>query len=250
MFVARLIFMSATDEELDFVHDGGMDHVTYLLIMFRYASLFSVALVSHEHAHRILTALPSSSTSSSSPSSTYTPSAVATLLLLPQKAASNSQPQRANGMPAYRMRMSIPRIMSSAMKTTERSFYLFVPTRCLQDRFMLLYHPICHCVTIWVGVSVVFVLAVLLNERFCGHFLSVIACPDSEIRTVASVPYQLKSSRRHCYIGAQNILSYSRLAHNHHPLSFILVPINHTPFVEISRIRSSTPYGWWFRSAF
>ena len=28
--------MSATDEELRFVHDEGMDHVTYLLIMFRY----------------------------------------------------------------------------------------------------------------------------------------------------------------------------------------------------------------------
>jgi hypothetical protein len=27
--------MSATDEELQFVHDNGMDHVTYLLIMFR-----------------------------------------------------------------------------------------------------------------------------------------------------------------------------------------------------------------------
>jgi len=31
----RLLFMSATDEELDFVHDNGMDHVTYILIMFR-----------------------------------------------------------------------------------------------------------------------------------------------------------------------------------------------------------------------
>lgn len=29
--------MSATDEELDFVHDNGMDHVTYILIMYRYA---------------------------------------------------------------------------------------------------------------------------------------------------------------------------------------------------------------------
>jgi len=27
--------MSATDEELEFVHDNGMDHVTYILIMFR-----------------------------------------------------------------------------------------------------------------------------------------------------------------------------------------------------------------------
>ncbi len=28
--------MSATDEELQYVHEGGMDHVTYILIMFRY----------------------------------------------------------------------------------------------------------------------------------------------------------------------------------------------------------------------
>lgn len=27
--------MSATDEELDFVHDNEMDHVTYVLIMLR-----------------------------------------------------------------------------------------------------------------------------------------------------------------------------------------------------------------------
>lgn len=27
--------MSATDEELEYVHDNGMDHVTYILIMFR-----------------------------------------------------------------------------------------------------------------------------------------------------------------------------------------------------------------------
>lgn len=32
----RLLFMSATDEELDFIHDLDMDHVTYVLIMFRY----------------------------------------------------------------------------------------------------------------------------------------------------------------------------------------------------------------------
>ena len=29
--------MSATDEELQYVHESGMDHVTYILIMFRYA---------------------------------------------------------------------------------------------------------------------------------------------------------------------------------------------------------------------
>ncbi|TFY82125.1 hypothetical protein EWM64_g1890 [Hericium alpestre] len=34
-----LLFMSATDEELRFVHDNGMDHVTYILIMFSIAFL-------------------------------------------------------------------------------------------------------------------------------------------------------------------------------------------------------------------
>ena len=29
--------MSATDEEIRFVHGQSMDHVTYILIMFRYA---------------------------------------------------------------------------------------------------------------------------------------------------------------------------------------------------------------------
>jgi hypothetical protein len=33
--------MSATDEELDYVHDSGMDHVTYILIMFRYVNALS-----------------------------------------------------------------------------------------------------------------------------------------------------------------------------------------------------------------
>lgn len=32
---ARLLFMSATDEELNYVHDSEMDHVTYILIMLR-----------------------------------------------------------------------------------------------------------------------------------------------------------------------------------------------------------------------
>lgn len=35
----RLLFMSATDEELNAVHDTGMDHVTYVLAMYRYALL-------------------------------------------------------------------------------------------------------------------------------------------------------------------------------------------------------------------
>jgi hypothetical protein len=37
LVAAGLLFMSATDEELQYVHEGGMDHVTYILIMFRYA---------------------------------------------------------------------------------------------------------------------------------------------------------------------------------------------------------------------
>lgn len=32
---AGLLFMSGTDEELEFAHDQGMDHVTYVLIMYR-----------------------------------------------------------------------------------------------------------------------------------------------------------------------------------------------------------------------
>ncbi|KAI0065516.1 hypothetical protein BV25DRAFT_1821953 [Artomyces pyxidatus] len=36
---AGLLFMSGTDEELEFVHENGMDHVTYLLIMFSIAFL-------------------------------------------------------------------------------------------------------------------------------------------------------------------------------------------------------------------
>ncbi|KAF9006199.1 hypothetical protein BDQ17DRAFT_1399114 [Cyathus striatus] len=35
---AGLLFMSATDEELRYVHENGMDHVTYALIMFRWSS--------------------------------------------------------------------------------------------------------------------------------------------------------------------------------------------------------------------
>ncbi|KAG6872908.1 hypothetical protein C0995_005314 [Termitomyces sp. Mi166 len=37
LVAAGLLFMSATDEELDFVHDNQMDHVTYILIMFSIA---------------------------------------------------------------------------------------------------------------------------------------------------------------------------------------------------------------------
>lgn len=37
--VSRLLFMSATDEELNAVHEEGMDHVTYVLSMYRWGPL-------------------------------------------------------------------------------------------------------------------------------------------------------------------------------------------------------------------
>ncbi|KAK0489336.1 hypothetical protein IW261DRAFT_1557816 [Armillaria novae-zelandiae] len=43
---AGLIFMSATDEEVQFVHDNEMDHVTYILIMFQF-------VIPSIHAHRV-----------------------------------------------------------------------------------------------------------------------------------------------------------------------------------------------------
>ena len=41
--------MSATDEELHYVHDGGMDHVTYILISFRYVWFSLNTLPRSEH---------------------------------------------------------------------------------------------------------------------------------------------------------------------------------------------------------
>jgi hypothetical protein len=35
LVASGLLFMSATDEELRYVHSNDMDHVTYVLIMFR-----------------------------------------------------------------------------------------------------------------------------------------------------------------------------------------------------------------------
>ncbi|KAG1874411.1 hypothetical protein F4604DRAFT_1764626 [Suillus subluteus] len=42
--VSRLLFMSATDEELEAVHEEGMDHVTYVLSMYRWG-LYGFALM-------------------------------------------------------------------------------------------------------------------------------------------------------------------------------------------------------------
>lgn len=41
---ARLLFMSATDEELRYVSDIGLDHVTYALILFRSVCDFHIIL--------------------------------------------------------------------------------------------------------------------------------------------------------------------------------------------------------------
>ncbi|KAH9991161.1 hypothetical protein BJV77DRAFT_946642 [Russula vinacea] len=45
LVAAGLLFMSATDEELQYVHEGGMDHVTYILIMFSIAFLLYTHIV-------------------------------------------------------------------------------------------------------------------------------------------------------------------------------------------------------------
>ncbi|OJT03295.1 Protein YTP1 [Trametes pubescens] len=45
-FFCRLLFMSATDEELHFVNDNKMDHVTYILIMFSIAFILYALIVS------------------------------------------------------------------------------------------------------------------------------------------------------------------------------------------------------------
>jgi len=53
-----LLFISATDEEIQFVHDNGMDHVTYLLIMYRSVirttQFFSWLMLRFAFQHRVL----------------------------------------------------------------------------------------------------------------------------------------------------------------------------------------------------
>ncbi|KAI0249682.1 hypothetical protein BJV78DRAFT_1324829 [Lactifluus subvellereus] len=49
LVAAGLLFMSGTDEELRYVHEGGMDHVTYILIM------FSIALLLYTHVVFLIT---------------------------------------------------------------------------------------------------------------------------------------------------------------------------------------------------
>ncbi|EIN06300.1 hypothetical protein PUNSTDRAFT_115584 [Punctularia strigosozonata HHB-11173 SS5] len=46
-----LLFMSATDEELEFVHDKGMDHVTYILIIVSLAFVIYTLIVSLIHLY-------------------------------------------------------------------------------------------------------------------------------------------------------------------------------------------------------
>ncbi|KAJ7132291.1 hypothetical protein C8R44DRAFT_829509 [Mycena epipterygia] len=45
LVASGILFMSGTDEELRFVHDNGMDHVTYILIMFSIAFLLYTLIV-------------------------------------------------------------------------------------------------------------------------------------------------------------------------------------------------------------
>lgn len=47
--------MSATDEEIEAVHESGMDHVTYILIMFRYVYVLPPS--SHRYIHRLIISL-------------------------------------------------------------------------------------------------------------------------------------------------------------------------------------------------
>ncbi|KAF7289484.1 hypothetical protein HMN09_01342400 [Mycena chlorophos] len=47
LVASGILFMSATDEELDYVHDNEMDHVTYILIMFRWSSSISFLIYTH-----------------------------------------------------------------------------------------------------------------------------------------------------------------------------------------------------------
>lgn len=42
--------MSATDEELDYINNSGMDHVTYVLLMFRYTVPINRDLESYSHS--------------------------------------------------------------------------------------------------------------------------------------------------------------------------------------------------------
>ncbi|KAI1790285.1 hypothetical protein LXA43DRAFT_1017323 [Ganoderma leucocontextum] len=53
LVASGLLFMSATDEELNFVHGEDMDHVTYILIMFSIAFLMYTLIVSLIHLYSI-----------------------------------------------------------------------------------------------------------------------------------------------------------------------------------------------------
>ncbi|EIW79874.1 hypothetical protein CONPUDRAFT_166559 [Coniophora puteana RWD-64-598 SS2] len=53
LVVSGILFMSATDEELGFVNDEGMDHVTYILIMFSIAFLLYTLVLALIHLFTI-----------------------------------------------------------------------------------------------------------------------------------------------------------------------------------------------------
>ncbi|KZT07357.1 uncharacterized protein LAESUDRAFT_743047 [Laetiporus sulphureus 93-53] len=51
LVAAGILFMSATDEEIEFVSDEGMDHVTYVLIMFSMSFILYLLIVSLIHLY-------------------------------------------------------------------------------------------------------------------------------------------------------------------------------------------------------
>jgi len=76
--------MSATDEELDYVHDSGMDHVTYILIM------FSMAFLLYTHILFLITLYATSGRNATSDaSSTKDASGAIELTPTPRTAASS-----------------------------------------------------------------------------------------------------------------------------------------------------------------
>lgn len=66
LHACSLLFMAGTDEELRYVKDNEMDHVTYILIMFRWVALFAFAFLAASLIHTRPIVLRSSSTHLSS----------------------------------------------------------------------------------------------------------------------------------------------------------------------------------------
>jgi len=51
LVAAGLLFMSATDEELEYVHENEMDHVTYILIMYSIAFVIYTFILTLIHLY-------------------------------------------------------------------------------------------------------------------------------------------------------------------------------------------------------